>query len=91
MFKDLKEYSDKAELIADFHRERKANKGKWVFFKCTLKGNLISLKSYDTWIQVAFYNANRDGTPTNLTVKRLNGWLNNFLRDNPNEVQKGGA
>jgi len=67
------------QLIKAFNKERKGNQGKWLSFTGDIDGEPVSIKSFDTWIQVATYKGRRDGSPAGCTVKQLNEWLLNFL------------
>jgi|APSaa5957512535_1039671.scaffolds.fasta_scaffold42042_1 hypothetical protein len=68
------------ELLKAFNKERKANKGKWVFFHGTLDGLPVAIKSYNTWIQILDYNGKRDGGPMDCLVGKMNCWLQESLR-----------
>jgi len=66
-------------LIKEFNKERKANKGRWVFFQGEIEGEPVLIKSYNTWIQVLEYRGVRDGSPMELSVRSMNEWLREKL------------
>ncbi len=67
------------ELLKAFNKERKANKGKWVFFHGALNGLPVAIKSYNTWIQILKYNDWKDGGPMDCKVGAMNCWLQEAL------------
>ncbi len=67
------------ELLQRFNKERKANKGKWIFFHDTLNDQPVAIKSYNTWIQVVKYQGRQAGGPMDCTVKAMTEFLTKFL------------
>ena len=68
-------------LLAEFNKQRKASKGKWLMFGGEHDGFPLAIKSFDTWIQVADHKGKRGGGPMDCTVKVMNEWLTKFLED----------
>lgn len=70
---------DRLDFIALCNRERKANKGKWVFLSEVVEGIKISYKAYDTWVQVLIIDNVKHSSPMDISVKQFNEFLNNAL------------
>jgi len=67
------------ELLQAFNTKRKTNKNKWIQFHSAFHDQPVTIKSYNTWIQVATFNGKRDSGPMKCTVKTMNEWLTKFL------------
>ena len=67
----------KLELIKLINDLRKANKNNWVNQCIDYNGIKISLKSYNTWVQVLVINGgNKNSSNMDISVKQFNEFLN---------------
>lgn len=71
--------NDAQLFIAAFHRARRANKNKWIQFSGVVAGRGATLKSYNTWVQIALHGEKRDSGPMDCSVATLTRWLTGFL------------
>ena len=68
--------NDIAKMLKEFNKERKQNKGKWIYFNWDFgNGNIVKMKSFNTWVQVLDYNGYRDGGLCDISVKAMNKWI----------------
>lgn len=73
------------ETVQAWTKERRANKGAWVFFHADYNGRPIAVKSFNTSIQIA--RAGRKGEPGTITdtgpidarVRDAEAFLRSFL------------
>ena len=69
-----------SNLVKLFNKERKANKNDWVFFNYTIQGEVVSVKSYNTWIQVLKIGDRiKDSGPMDCKVKDMEIYLKDIL------------
>lgn len=71
----------KLELIKMINNLRKSNKNNWVNQCIDYNGIKISLKSYNTWVQVLVINGgNKNSSNMDISVKQFNEFLNESLQ-----------
>lgn len=66
------------ELLKAWNAQRKANRGKWVFFEGSLDGSTVRIKSYNLWVQRIEYRDFIDGKDS-ATVKAATDFIRDFL------------
>ncbi len=66
---------DKEEFVKGVNDMRKANKDKWYMWKGEVRGTLIRLKGFNTWIQRIEIGAITDSGPMDCSVKSFKEYL----------------
>ena len=65
-----------AQFVYEFNKERKSSKNKWIEgFHRTVEGKCVSVKSYNTYIQILDCDGVRDSGPMDCSVKTMVEWL----------------
>ena len=67
-------------LTAKFNRRRKTNKNKWFTVSHIINDELVSIKCFDTWIQILEIENIKSSSPMDLTVTDINTWLLESLK-----------
>jgi hypothetical protein len=68
-------------IVKEVNKLRLSNKNKWLFLEINFKGNIILIKSFDTWIQIAKYNDMVIGsTPSDCKVSAFKNEILNILK-----------
>ena len=68
-----------AEMLKEFNKERRENKGKWVYFYGEVNGEEVAIKSFDTTIQILKYKGHKTGGPCDCSVKAMNEFVTTAL------------
>ena len=70
---------NKLELIKKINDLRKSHKNKWVNITLLYNDEPISIKFYNTWMQVLSYDNKKYSSNMDISVKQFNEFLNESL------------
>ena len=72
-------YSTIEEFTKTVNKARREHKDKWFFIKLEYNGSLITMKIYNTWIQIFDYNGSNYPSLMQLSVKDFNQHIRETL------------
>ena len=67
------------DLIKYVNKQRLENKNKWLFLAIAYRGRNITIKSYNTWIQILFIGEKQLSGSMDISVKDYKTFLTNSI------------
>lgn len=63
------------DFIMAFNAKRRANKDKWICVKCNVMDVTVTIKSFNTWIQILRFANVNTSSAMDMRVVDMNQWL----------------
>ena len=76
-------FESNAAFIGHVNALRKANPNQWVIFTASVRGVIVSVKAYGTWVQRLVVGATVDGGPSDCSVGDYLAYIANRLAEIP--------
>ncbi len=71
---------DTQEFITSINKLRLFNKDKWVYWHGIVNGYEVSLKSFNTWVQIITVALVQDSGPIDCSVSQFKEFLNKSVQ-----------